>query len=323
MWSCKKCGNLNGENACYCTACGKKRKKRTILSPIKYVPAFAMGFAFAVFVLVLVFFIIKTFGNAKMDPQADSTDNSAVLPVSDQANDERFKGYALLAHFPEEDVYILGYPSFPGGDTGRAIALCQGDSFDTFDFPWLNRHGIDFAEKVDLDGDGVEEIVFACPSGSGTGMRTVSICVFEPLAGGNYRCNVMTYDDLQTKVRQNCHAVMDGTDRAALLNTGSGDTILGRIPLESNRISGNSAEYFLDGNKLSVKLLPQFYAVSDNGFYEYVHAFSALLFDESGGPYYSGERLISPTCTIMVDVVYDGHTFMLENLSVTSVDSAT
>lgn len=203
----------------------------------------------------------------------------------------------LLAQLPEEDISLYGQYS---QDENSGIVLRKGDTLAAYDLPWLTpRSLLPQLYSGDFDGDGTRELLLLTYTGSGTGVSSWTLSVFEPEENG-WNCLTLPdtgYYDLSPSL-----TISQGTEaRQAVIGLGPASVTISlpdyvdpELPLEP--YVGTIVEYEVTDDSIAVYLYVGLCSEEIPHTTLYVAELrSQLLYDGRGF------SLVSPTLSVLED----------------------
>jgi len=223
---------------------------------------------------------------------------------------DRFSGQRVLASFPEDDVYIVVDGGSGGPESGQEMHIYKGDQFQTFDFPWFIRHGIEFSAKADPDRDGTDEYILVCPVSTGTGIKVCNIMIFDPRSDGTFRVVCLDDEDICSIMREKCFAGNLSEQYILIRDETEDIPKFKRLERCSDAGCGVQLLYSLNGNKISTKMSMQFIYSEQEQTYLFSNDLWEIYDDNPE------TACIHPDGTITADVIYNGYTLELANIQI-------
>lgn len=158
----------------------------------------------------------------------------------------------LLVQLPDEDIFLYGDGS------GDGLILRKGDSLTAFELSWLTpRSYLPQLYSGDFDGDNASELLLLTYTGSGTGVSSWTLTVFED-EGDSWKALTLpdlSYDDDLTPLLS-CEHESEGTASISLGNAAVTltleDYVAPDVPLEP--YTGTIVDYWISGNSITAKL---------------------------------------------------------------------
>lgn len=272
MWICKKCDHENSEEAICCSNCGKKRQQRVLNKSLLLDVIAVVG----ILCIVLAFSQGKSKNTTPTTPGPSTAathfstiENKPDINSSnsqDAQNDNRIyvEGYQVLASFPEDNIYVMGYGDGTT-ESGDHMLLCRGDQRYRFEFGWYTRYGIEFFEKVDVDSDAITEYALCIDSIVGSGTNIESLIVFDPLPDGSFQAVCFDKEDVQKLIREICVAGRLGEDYILIREEIDDGQIFKRVPSEKDAgDDGVRIEYEVKDGGIKASISMQFeYSIYD------------------------------------------------------------
>lgn len=301
MWICDRCKIKNYDNYDFCPACGEPRREKQRKTYL----VLAIALSMVLFAGTGAVFLTMEKTEPSPPPIVTVYPETTASVLADHKVIE--PDYVLLGEVRGEDIRITSTEK-TSDESGSTIRLHYNGRSQDFSFPWFSRYSRSDIQRMDLDRDGDDELVWHCPfiGGSGTYMETLA--VFEMKSDGSYSCVTLDTSLLEMMMRQACGAGKLNEEYALLRLEPPGKMYFYRAPIIG--AVSRQARYSLEDGKITLKTSANFKKTAP-GVYDYVCWFG---WEEHDTWERNGELLIMDT-VIYSEIGYDGSDFYIIDIN--------